>query len=614
MQMDPIKHLVKRSLQLLALAVGLLLAAHSAHAQYPSFQQSLLNERVGFGANATGGAGGEIYWVTNLNDSGPGSLRQACEQDDNARWILFAVDGTIDIPSIPIQVHSNKTIDARGASITITSHGLWILTFDSNGQPNGSRNVIVENVNFSNGFDDRFDAVMMQEGAGDVWVDHCTFTNWIHNAMDVSAPRASAYSDVTISWCRFNPPTVSGINHTPILLGATPTEPWDENMRVTLHHNFFFNPTHRSPMGRKGKFHAFNNYLYNWYYYGMASYESGQLYTENNIFYAVRDRDAVIVDDRPQEPYLGFAKNVNNLKLGGAVTVDYNAAAVFNPSSYYSYAAFLETANTTLQSKLATSTGATRTSGTLANMSTRANVQGGQGNLISGFTISGSPSDTKRVIIRALGPSLSAYFSNAMGNPTLSVYDVYANEIASNDDWTSSSQASEIQATGLAPSNNLEAAWVGYLAPGTYSAAINGWGTGIAVLEIYDLDASAAAKLTNISSRTTVDPSNPTVAGFITQSGWTKLLIRGIGPSLAQFGIQNPISDPTLTLYDANGTQIDYNNNWQDAPSGASQLGFAPSDWREAVIATNLAPGAYTVILRDYFNNWGIGSIEMYKF
>jgi pectate lyase len=605
------KHLLKRSLQFLALAAGLLFSAHSVQAQIPYYQQTLLNERTGFGANATGGAGGEVYWVTNLNDSGAGSLRQGCEQDDNYRWIRFAVSGTIDIPSIPIQVHSNKTIDARGASITITSHGLWILTFDINGQPNGSRNVIVENVNFSNGFDDRFDAVMMQQGAGDVWVDHCSFTNWIHNAMDVSAPRPSVYSDVTISWCRFNPPTVQGINHTPILFGATPTEPYMENMRVTVHHNFFNTPTHRSPMGRRGQFHAFNNYLYNWYYYGMSSFESGQLYTENNIFYAVRDPDAVIVDDRPQEPSLGYAKNVNNWKINGATTVDYNAAAVFNPSSYYYYAPFLETANSTLQSKLANSTGAVRTAGVLANMSTRANVQSGQGNLLSSFYINGS--DSKRVIIRAIGPSLSPWFPNANGNPTLDIYDVYGQTIHSNDNW-GDSQYNEILATGLAPSNYLEAAWVGYLTPGTYSAAINGWGTGIAQLEIYDLNTSANSKLVNISSRATVDPSNPPVAGLITQTGWTQLIIRGIGPSLAQFGISNPISDPTLELYDANGTQIAYNNNWQDTQGGEiSQIGWQPSDPREATILTNVPPGSYSVIMRDYYSAWGVGTIQIYQ-
>jgi pectate lyase len=131
MHMYPIKHLLKRSLQLLTLAVGFLFAAHSAHAQFPSYQQSLLNERVGFGRNATGGAGGEIYWVTKLTDDYTyGTLRWGLEQDDNPRWIMFAVNGTINLPNTPIQVRSNKTIDGRGASITLTTFGLWIGSYE----------------------------------------------------------------------------------------------------------------------------------------------------------------------------------------------------------------------------------------------------------------------------------------------------------------------------------------------------------------------------------------------------------------------------------------------------------------------------------------------------
>ena len=595
---------MKRLLQLLTLTVGILCSIQSVHAQYPDYQQALLNERVGFGRNATGGAGGEVYWVTNLNESGPGSLRQACEQDDNARWILFAVNGTINL-SNPIQVHSNKTIDGRGASITLTSQGLWIVGLDKNGVLNGSRNVIVENLTLSNGVDFR-DGVMIQEGAGDVWVDHCSFSNWpYHNALDISTPRASIFSDVTISWCKF-----SNQNFV-MLIGGFAGDANGPNMRVTLHHNYFLQTGQRNPRIRKALVHAYNNYLYDWQQSegGMATSDSGQLRTEYNIFDGISNDEAITVTAPPEPP--GFSYPTNNFTLHGAYVTAYNPNGVFSPSSYYSYTT--EATDYTLVVNIQTLSGATRTSGRLVNMSTRANVQGGQGVLISGFTISGSPSDSKRVIIRAIGPSLSPWFPNAMGNPTLDIYNVYGQVIHSNDNW-GDYQYNEIVATGLAPSNYLEAAWVGYLSPGTYSAAINGWGTGIAVLEIYDLQASAPAKLVNISSRATVDPNNPPFAGFIAQSGWTKLIIRGIGPSLAQFGIQNPISDPTLTMYDANGTQIAYNNNWQDAPSGVSQLGFAPSDSREAVIVTNLAPGSYTVMLRDYYNYSGIGSIEMYKF
>jgi len=611
---------MKRLLQLLTLTVGILCSIQSVHAQYPDYQQTLLNERVGFGRNATGGAGGEVYWVTKTVDDGSdGTLRYGLERDDNYRWILFAVNGTITVSGSPIQVHSNKTIDGRGASITLTNYGFWIGSYDVNQVFHGSNNVIVENLTFANGNPNSpvLNAIMLNQGATNVWVDHCTFINLPKMAMDVTTASASYYTDVTVSWCRFSWSS-TGFN-TPILITADPQEQNGQNIRMTVHHNFFDRQTQRSPMVRRGKVHAFNNYLSYWGTYGMSSYYYAQLYTQNNIFSANPngDKRGVTFQTNSFELVSGYAKNEGNWLMNGATTPNNNAAGVFNPASSCSdgncYPYTAETANSTLQSNILASAGATRAPGTLVNMSTRANVQSGQGVLISGFTISGSPSDSKRVIIRAIGPSLSPWFPNAMGNPTLDVYNVYGQVIHSNDNW-GDYQYDEIVATGLAPSNSLEAAWVGYLSPGTYSAAINGWGTGIAVLEIYDLEASAPAKLINISSRASVDPNNPPFAGFIAQSGWTKLLIRGIGPSLAQFGIQNPISDPTLTLYDANGTQIAYNNNWQDAPSGASQLGFAPSDWREAVIVTNLAPGSYTVMLRDYYNYWGIGSIEMYKF
>jgi pectate lyase len=593
------KNHIKRSIQLLALAIGTLFSIHSVHAvaSIPYYQQALLNERVGFGRNATGGAGGEVYWVTNLNESGPGSLRQACEQDDAKRWIMFAVDGTIYLPvNTPIQVRANKTIDGRGATITLNSEGLWI-----NGA--AAKNIIVENLKFQNGASFK-DGLMIHNGATDVWVDHCWFSNWPqHNALDIAFPSASILTDVTISWCLFDTQRLT------MVIGAPQ---YGANIRLTMHHNFFNRAEQRNPRVDGALVHAYNNFLYQWKDFGMIVSNYGQLFTESNYLEAGNggtNRAVVATDDNPP----GYSKegNLHNFLFNGALVEQNVPQNVFPLGLPYTYP-YPEQNWVQLRADIISSSGAKRTSGVLANMSTRANVQSGQGNLISGFNISGSPSDSKRVIIRALGPSLSPYFPNAMGNPTLTIYNVFGQIIQSNDNW-GDYQYNEIVATGLAPSNYLEAAWVGYLSPGTYSAAINGWGTGIAVLEIYDLQTSAPAKLVNISSRASVDPNNPPIAGLIAQSGWTKLVIRGIGPSLAQYGIPNPISDPTLTMYDANGAQIAYNNNWQDAPGGVSQLGFAPSDSREAVLVTNLAPGTYTVMLRDYYNYWGIGSIQVYK-
>ena len=581
---------MKRIIQLLALAVGILFTTHSVHAQFPYYQQTLLNERVGFGRNATGGAGGEVYWVTNFNDSGAGSLRNGLG-GDTPRWIMFAVSGNF-YPASRIYMGSNKTIDGRGASVSFYNNGFVVQ----------SRNIIFENLNMKGGTND---GIEVTDGGGDVWIDHCSFNGWSDEAIGVSRPVAWAYTDVTISWCKFFSQDKA------ILIGGFAGDPNGPNMRVTLHHNWFNATNQRHPRIRKALVHTYNNYLYNWYNHGMASTDSGQLRVENNIFHAVRNTAAVTTAGSG-EPN-GFSNAYNNWRVTGSENIQENQPnSVFWPPNYYSYTA--EAPDSALRTRIQTYAGATRSSGGFANMSTRAHVQSGQGALISGLYISGSGS--KKVVIRAIGPSLAAWFPNAMGNTVLRIYNSGGQQIAYNDNW-GDSQYAELQASGLAPSHNLEAAVLLTLTPGSYSAVIDGWGTGIASVEVYDIDAPTAttSKLVNISSRASVDPSNPPIAGLILDSGMTKIIIRGIGPSLGNFGIQNPISDPNLTLYDANGTQIAYNNNWQDTQaSQISATGFQPSDWRESAILIELGTnGSYTAILRDNYNYWGIGSIEVYK-
>jgi pectate lyase len=97
----------------------------TTHAALPAnelWREQLLNQRVGFGRNATGGAGGTLCTVSNLNDSGAGSLR-ACLTASGPQWIIFSVSGTITLSS---QIHmrgalgnNDKTIDGRGQNITI---------------------------------------------------------------------------------------------------------------------------------------------------------------------------------------------------------------------------------------------------------------------------------------------------------------------------------------------------------------------------------------------------------------------------------------------------------------------------------------------------------------
>ena len=122
----------------------------------------------------------------------------------------------------------------------------------------------------------------------------------------------------------------------------------------------------------------------------------------------------------------------------------------------------------------------------LVNISTRGRVGVGDEVLIGGFIVAGS--DSKTVIVRALGPSLP--LAGALANPVLELRDASGNLVSSNDDWVNSSQQSAIAASGLAPSSPLESAILATLSPGNYTAIVRGVNntTGIGLAEAYDLD------------------------------------------------------------------------------------------------------------------------------
>ena len=125
----------------------------------------------------------------------------------------------------------------------------------------------------------------------------------------------------------------------------------------------------------------------------------------------------------------------------------------------------------------------------LGNLSTRAFVQTGDNVMIGGFIIDGS--GQKKVIVRAIGPSLVSYgLTDPLQNPTLELHDHTGALIASNNDWMNASNKQAIIDSGLAPPNNLESAILTSLAPGAYTAIVRGVssGTGIALVEVYDLD------------------------------------------------------------------------------------------------------------------------------
>jgi glucose/arabinose dehydrogenase len=252
------------------------------------------------------------------------------------------------------------------------------------------------------------------------------------------------------------------------------------------------------------------------------------------------------------------------------------------------------------------------------NISGRARVETGEGVAISGFIITGTA--PKRVGVRGIGPSLANFsISGALADPVIRLNRGDGSLVMANDNWKSTQQA-EITAAGLAPSDDREAALIAALPAGSYTAILSGknGGTGVALAEVYDLDQAANSRLANISTRATVGTGpNVLIGGFITGSkiGATRVALRALGPSLQQFGIGNPLPDPRLALYDANGALLASNDNWQSDASQAALItgyGLAPSNNLESAIAISLPPGRYTAIVAGKNNQTGIGLIEIY--
>lgn len=249
------------------------------------------------------------------------------------------------------------------------------------------------------------------------------------------------------------------------------------------------------------------------------------------------------------------------------------------------------------------------------NISTRMRVQTGDNVLIAGFIITGTGG--KRVLIRGIGPSLGAVgVTGALQDPVIELRGPSGNFINGNDNWRSLQEA-EIQATGIPPTDDRESALLITLAPGSYTAIEKGKNntTGIGVIEVYDLDSAAPAQLANISTRGFVETGNNVmIGGFIIGGNGAEVIIRAIGPSLTQFGISGALSDPVLSLRNAQGTELAANDDWRDTQQVVIQAtGIPPSNGLESAIVITLPNGAYTAIVSGYQGATGVGLVEVYN-
>ena len=259
----------------------------------------------------------------------------------------------------------------------------------------------------------------------------------------------------------------------------------------------------------------------------------------------------------------------------------------------------------------------------LINLSTRARVETGDNVMIGGFVVTGT--NTKKVIVRALGPSLAAAVPGTFANPTLDLFNGQNVLIASNDDWRANQAA--VQATGLAPTNDLESAIVMDLAPGNYTAIVRGAGgaQGVALVEAYDLqpngENNSGARLINVSTRARVQTGdNVMIGGLVIGDGPSRrVLIRALGPSLAA-AVPGTLANPRVDLYNGQNQLVASNDDWQSAltaglgtPAEISALGLAPTNAAESAILITLPPGGYTAIVRGQDGGSGVALVEAYE-
>lgn len=260
--------------------------------------------------------------------------------------------------------------------------------------------------------------------------------------------------------------------------------------------------------------------------------------------------------------------------------------------------------------------------GRLVNISTRLQVRTDDEVLIGGFIMRGDA--PKRVLVRAIGPSLSTKgIEGVLADPQLELIDGSGNSIAANDNWADANKQAIID-TGIAPTSSREAAILATLPSNNtgvgYTAVVRGVGntTGIGLVEVYDLDSGPGSTLLNIATRGRVgsDDERVMIGGFFLGGTESKrILIRAIGPSLANAGVTGTLADPRLQLIDANGNTLQSNNDWQsDGQSNEIQeSGLAPTNSKEAALVRTLNAGAYTAVVRGAGDTTGVASVEIYQ-
>lgn len=272
----------------------------------------------------------------------------------------------------------------------------------------------------------------------------------------------------------------------------------------------------------------------------------------------------------------------------------------------------------------------------ISNLSIRSQVGGTSGVLTVGLTIGGSGTNgTKPLLLRAIGPTLSGFnVSGVLEDPQLALLGG-STVIAQNDNWSGNAQVSAMSAAvgafGLASETSQDAALLHSAPSGGYTVRISGTGdsSGVALAEVYDASPAssfiiATPRLINVSALTQVGTGGDIlIAGFsITGTTPKTVLIRGIGPTLATFGVVGALADPKLEIFQGGATSaMSTNDNWGTSPNPTQIVSAAASvgaftltaDSKDAALLLTLPPGSYTAQVSGIGSTTGLALVEIYE-
>lgn len=318
--------------------------------------------------------------------------------------------------------------------------------------------------------------------------------------------------------------------------------------------------------------------------------------------------------------------------IAGATSATYTLTTV-SAGNAGSYTVGVTNAAGTTLSAAATLTIVTGSNlGRIINLSVRSYAGTGDEKLIVGVVVGGAGvTGAKQALVRAIGPTLADY--GVLGpilDPVMTLYRG-STVVAGNDNWGGDAQivsvSAQLGAFALPSATSKDAAFYSNsVDAGIYSVQVTGAGstTGVALAEIYDATPAGSftattPRLVNVSARTRVGTGDQKlIAGFVIGGSTAiKVLIRAVGPTLANYGVPGVVADPTLELYQG-ATKIAENDNW----GGAAQLSAAftttgafglEASSKDAAMLVTLSPGVYSAQVSGVGGTTGTGLVEVYE-